>query len=158
MAAKRTEASSYPSRFGGGHVTIAQYITEYLCENIARSKKKELPQKFWEIEEWATFFKAQIVLLNRQILPYVHPRAVVKALKDGRAWGLNSFGGFLKVPKWTALLREHNLAVLKEVEREESLEAVEAPDATKQKPRVSHGKKSIFNTLREIDNGEKEDR
>src|SRR5687767_9933632 len=100
MAKERSKTSCYPSRYGGGHVTIAQYITEYLCENIASSKGKELPSQFWELEEWAKFFKTQIVLLNRQILPYIHPRAVVKALKDYRCKYVTSFGGFMKVDKW----------------------------------------------------------
>jgi hypothetical protein len=153
MAAKRSGASCYPSRYGGGHVTIAQYITEYLCENIARSKKRELPPNFWEIEEWASFFKTQIVLLNRQILSQgVHPRAVVKALKDRRSFGLNSFGGFLKVPKWTKLLAEQHKACTAEDERESKLKTFEAPDATKDKPRIKPGKTSILSTLRYIYN------
>ena len=157
MAVNRSKVSCYPSRYDGGHVTIAQYITEYLCENIARSKGRELPPKFWEIEEWASFFKTQIVLLNRQILGNgIHPRAVVKALKDKRCWGLNSFGGFLKVKKWNALLVEHNARCLKEDERESKLEVFEAPDATKQQPRVPQGKIHILTTLREIDNGQEE--
>jgi hypothetical protein len=159
MAATRSDTSCYPSRYGGGHVTIAQYITEYLCENIARSKRQELPPKFWEIEEWASFFKTQIVLLNRQILANeIHPRAVVKALKDRRCFGVNSFGGFLKVPKWKNVLLEHHNACLKQDEQESKLPAFEAPDATKQKPRIPTGKTSILHTLRDIDNEQKENR
>lgn len=156
MAKQRSEKSCYPSRYGGGSVTIAQYITEYLCENIAKANKKDLPTQFWEQEEWAKFFKAQIILLNRMILPYIHPRAVVKALKDWRCNHVTSFGGFVKVPRWTKVLVEHdNLC-----RAEDAKKVVETPDidATKQKPARPFGRKSVFSKLRDIDNGESKER
>lgn len=154
MAKERSAKSCYPSRYGGGSVTIAQYITEFLCENIAKANKKDLPTQFWEQEEWAKLFKAQIVLLNRKILPFIHPRAVVKALKDWRCKGVNSFGGFIKVARWTQVLVEYDKLCV----AEDARKLVETPniDATKQKPQKPIGRRSIFDKLREIDNGEKE--
>lgn len=157
MASRRTKKSVYPSRYGGGHVTIAQYITEYLCENIARSRKQELPTKFWEIEEWAKFFRMQIVLLNRQILPYVHPRAVVKSLKDHRCKFVTSFGGFTKVEKWKQVLVEYDRICKAEDEREAKMQEHKAPDATLQKPRVKEGSIGILAKLRGIENGKEEE-
>lgn len=153
MAKQRSKKSTYPSRYGGGHVTIAQYITEYLCENIARSRGKELPQNFWENEDWAKFFKTQIVLLNRQILPYFHPRAIVKSLKDFRCKRVNSFGGFLKVKPWLETLREMDKLCRAEDEREAQLKEHIVPDATKDKPVSIPGKKNVLSKLRELENG-----
>lgn len=150
MAKERTEASTYPSRYGGGHVTIAQYITEYLCENIARSRKMELPLKFWENEDWAKFFRTQIILLNQKLMVKYHPRAIVKALKDRRCKRVNSFGGFLKVPAWLKVLEEMHKACLLEDERTRQLKEHIVVDATKEQPKQPQGKKSILSTLREI--------
>ena len=154
MAKQRSSKSTYPSRYDGGHVTIAQYITEYLCENIIRSRGKELPPKFWENEDWAKFYKAQIVLLNRQILPYYHPRSVVKALKDFRCKRVNSFGGFLKVKAWKIVLDQMDRLCRAEDSREQALAVSEVVDATKDKPRQQDGKQSLLPTLRELDSGE----
>lgn len=150
MAKNRSDVSTYPSRYGGGHVTIAQYITEYLCENIAKSKGKELPTQFWELEEWGKFFKTQIVLLNKQLIKKYHPRAIVLALKDYRCKHVNSFGGFLKVPKWKEVLIEKDLLCKAEDKKREQIKETNAVDATTQKPRQPLGNKSILSKLRDL--------
>jgi hypothetical protein len=158
MAKTRSSKSTYPSRFGGGHITIAQYITEYLCENIARVRGKELPQQFWEIEEWAKFFRTQITLLNRHLIKSYHPRAIVKALKDPRCKYVNSFGGFMKVPNWKKVLTEMDSLCKIEDQRDSNLKLHIAPDATKSKPIKRTGNKTILSKLRETDDGKEESR
>jgi len=154
MAKRRSNKSTYPSRYGGGHVTIVQYITEYLCENIARANGKELPTQFWEQEEWAKFFKTQIVLLNQRLINKYHPRAIVKALKDPRCRRITSFGGFIKVKGWKKVLKEMDGVCRAEDARIDSLQPTIAVDATTQKPQIQHGKKSVLSKLRDLDNGE----
>lgn len=156
MAKQRSKKSTYPSRYGGGHVTIAQYITEFLCENIAKAKGKELPPQFWEQDEWAKLFKLQIVLLNRQLIKKYHPRAIVKCLKDFRCKHVNSFGAFLKVERWITVLKEHDAACRAADLREAQLQETVAVDATKSKPRKVQGKKHVLSTLRDLDNNGKE--
>lgn len=151
MAKLYSNKSCYPSRYGGGNVTIYQYITEYLCEKVALKNKKELPQKFWELEEWNKFFKTQIVLLNK-CFKNIHPRAIVKALKDNRSFGITSFGGFLKVPKWESLLKEKNKECVDEDSKKESLKETKVTDATKIKPIRIKGSVSLLNKLSELDN------
>jgi len=158
MAKRRSNQSTYPSRYGGGHVTIAQYITEYLCENIARSNGKELPTQFWEQEEWAKFFKTQIVLLNRQLIKKYHPRAIVKALKDPHCKRVTSFGGFLKVEVWKKILEKMDGICRAEDIRSSKIEPTVVVDATKQKPQIQHGKKNVLSILRDLDNGEESSR
>lgn len=158
MAKRRSNKSTYPSRYGGGHVTIAQYITEYLCENIARANGKELPTQFWEQEEWTKFFKTQIVLLNQRLIKKYHPRAIVKALKDPRCKRVTSFGGFLKVEHWIKVLKEMDGICRAEDIRSSTLKETVAVDATKQKPQIQHGKKSVLSKLRDLDNGEESSR
>jgi hypothetical protein len=156
MAKERSKKSTYPSRYGGGYVTIAQYITEYLCENIAKNKGKELPQQFWELEEWSKFYKTQIVLLNKYIIKKYHPRAVVKALKDFRCKNVNSFGGFLKVPIWKKTLTEMDKLCKYEDDRENNLKITNVINATHSKPIQPQGKKTIFTQLRDLEDGKKD--
>lgn len=159
MAKEYSKKSCYPSRYGGGNVTIAQYITEYLCENAASLKKKDLPQNFWELEDWEKFFKAQIILLNKMFLNKgVHPRALVKALKDKRCYGVNSFGGFLKVPKWKQVLLEKVKECEAEDKKTAELKETVVVDATMKTPSKIEGKKALLNKLSELDNGEERER
>ena len=68
MAKNTTEKSRYPSRYSPeGWVSASQYITELICEKKARTDKKELPIKFWEIKEWCKYYKYQITLANKLI-------------------------------------------------------------------------------------------
>jgi len=86
MAKKRTEKSKYPSRYSpNGWVHAAQYITELICEKKAKTEKKELPLKFWELKEWLKFYRYQITLANKLIKEYGE-HVVISALNDKRMW------------------------------------------------------------------------
>ncbi len=86
MAKQRTEKSKYPSRYSpNGWVHAAQYITELICEKKAQVDKKELPLKFWELEEWLKFYRYQITLANKLIKEYGE-HVIISALKDNRMW------------------------------------------------------------------------
>jgi hypothetical protein len=86
MAKTHTKRSPYPSRFGGPDcwVSVAQYVTEYVCELKAKREKKDLPTRFWDLPDWKKYFRFQIVLANR-LLKEFSPDDLVRALKDGRA-------------------------------------------------------------------------
>ena len=84
MGQKRTEKSRYQSRYSPkGYVTAAQYICEMICEAKARSEGKELPFKFWELEEWAKFFRSQINSANSLLKKYSE-KAILAVLKDNK--------------------------------------------------------------------------
>lgn len=58
----------------------AQFITELICLNKARSQKIDLETKFWEIPSWEKFFRQQIPAANKLLKSY-DAVAIVKALK-----------------------------------------------------------------------------
>lgn len=89
MAKTRTEHSRFPSRYGGGNVTAAQYITECLCWLIARQDKKVLVDQFWKHAPWDHIFRNQIPAANALIQEY-HPNVVIAMLRDKRCWKLRS--------------------------------------------------------------------
>jgi hypothetical protein len=58
----------------------AQYITEYICLNKARSEGVDLQTKFWEAPKWEKFYRSQIPAANSLLKQY-SAIAIVKALK-----------------------------------------------------------------------------
>ena len=50
----------YPSRYGGGNITAAQFLAELACEHDALRKKQKLPNKFWNHNRWKRSFLSQV--------------------------------------------------------------------------------------------------
>jgi hypothetical protein len=78
---KRTEKSKYKSLYSGSYVTAAQYFTELICGRIAKKKKKELPDKFWNDSSWAKEFRSQVGAANRLLKKY-DSKAIFNALNN----------------------------------------------------------------------------
>lgn len=90
MSKKRTEKSKYPSRYSPeGFVTAAQYIIELICEKNAKLKKKDLPIKFWRLDEWDKFYRSQLRKTHSLLKKY-DEKAIIQALNDTRAWNIYS--------------------------------------------------------------------
>ena len=154
MAKSRSETSRYPSNFGGGHVTAAQYCTEQLCALIAHQNKQTLPQEFWKADpKWEKFFRQQAKPVNDLNKKY-GAEAVVAALKDKRCARMRSFRAtFIIEPVIRKKLRE-----IKVQQAQPLAEAVE-PASTTAKPRKPSKPRgqSLFGRLREIEHGKEED-
>jgi len=152
MATNRTESSRFPSNYGGGWVTPAQYITECLCVLIAKRERKDLTDNFWNNEPWNKIFVRQVGLAGKLLKQY--PAEVILAtLRDRRCWKINSFGA-----KWLLT------PLLNEKQKEYDAQQVQKPEtpmkktSTVQKPRrITTGKKSLFPQLKEAEHGEKEE-
>lgn len=107
MTSKRTPKSNYPSRYSpGGWVSAPQYITEFVCEKKAQADRKELPIKFWEIDEWKKYFRYQITIAN-QLLKDFSEEAVMAALRDNRCWKTYS----LRSPFLQGIIKEKQASV-----------------------------------------------
>jgi len=92
MPKERSEKSKYPSRYSpGGWVTPAQYIIELVCEQNARFHNKDLPMKFWNLDEWASFFKAQLRVTHKLLKKY-DEKVIIKVIKQKKIRTL--------IPKW----------------------------------------------------------
>ena len=56
-----TNNNRYLSKYSNGkYVTAAQFITEIICERIAKKEKKDLHYRFWISKEWEKQYKGQI--------------------------------------------------------------------------------------------------
>lgn len=143
MPKSQTEASKYPSRYSpGNYITEAQYITELICEKKAKSQKKELPNKFWNLPEWQKFYRQQI-LAATSLLRLYKAKAIIAALNNKEAWNIYS----LRAPQLDAII-EGESRKLKEIESKE--QTIELDTHAKPRPVVGN-KKNIVNRLREIE-------
>lgn len=75
----------YLSKYSNGkEVTAAQFITEIICERIAKKNKQDLHYKFWISKEWQKQYKGQIGSANNLLKKY-DPKDIIDALlsKEG---------------------------------------------------------------------------
>lgn len=102
MAKSQTKKSRYPSRYAPGKfITEAQYITEYVCENNAAMTERELPNNFWELHDWKTYFAFQAVIANRLLKEYSGV-AIIAALKSWQGKRIYS----LQAPQLIRLIQQ----------------------------------------------------
>lgn len=90
MGKNYTEKSGFPSQYGGGYISPAQYLTEKLCVKIARLQKKDLPDHFWELPEWNKLFRRHVGEANKLLKQY-NMNVILAALKDKLVWNMTSF-------------------------------------------------------------------
>ena len=76
MAVNESEESRYQSSYGGGWVSAAQRIAEIMCERQAKSKKVDLPPKFWNLPTWKRSFMQQILAAN-SLLKVYKPKSIL---------------------------------------------------------------------------------
>lgn len=81
MAKDFTNKSGYKSSYSDSWITAAQYITELICENMARKNQQVLPYKFWNEYAWKGTFKRQLLLANG-LLKIYSAAAIVQALRS----------------------------------------------------------------------------
>lgn len=89
-------SKKYPSKYSPGkYVSEMQYIIEMVCERNAAQTQRELPIKFWELPQWASFYKSQLRKCQALLKKY-SSEAILKTLNDYRCnkayslfyWGL----------------------------------------------------------------------
>lgn len=136
----------YPSKYSNGKtVSAAQYITEIICEHLAKKEKRDLHYRFWVNKEWQKFYKSQIFSANKLLKQYSE-KAIIEALKTTAGQKIFS----LRAP--------HLLAIIDQQER--ILAAKPAPAAPVAIERntdnkgvqTTHKTKSLIDKLKELDN------
>lgn len=150
MGKQRTEKSKYESRYSpGGYCTAAQYLVEICCENKARLAGKELPYKFWELEEWAKFFRSQIRAANQLIKKY-NEKAVIQVLKEQKNKKTFSLRAKWLEPQF---IEAHNKILIQEKEIKRATEEKAARESnvvvgTNERPEFK--RKNRLNALEEL--------
>ncbi len=148
MARQKSDKSKFRSIYSNSYVTAAQYITEALFYLIAKSKNIDLPENFWNHEDWKKDFQYQVVLVNRLLKEY-SPHAILKTLRDKRCRSVYSFGIFKKSGNLKKILDTNQ----KHIQYQDSKEVQISPrKSVTDKPRKPTGSKNILALLEETEN------
>ena len=148
MSKQRTELSKNKSPSTGDFCTPAQYVAELICQKQATHEKAgTLPYKFWNLPKWKSIYIRQVSLANKLIKEYGE-EPVIKFTKS-------------KVGSKTISLGARN--VKKEIEKikfaldnapkRDTIEVIESKESIYQS-RKSFGAKTLFQRLKEIENGD----
>jgi len=70
MAKSQTDKSRLPSKYSNGFVSQAQFLTECMCEIIAKHQRKKLPFKFWDLPEWNKTYRRHITEAYKLLKKY----------------------------------------------------------------------------------------
>lgn len=91
MAEERSDKNRWKSIYGGGWIASAQYLAEGMIYRQAKTKKKELPPKFWNNDEiWKRAFLLQVRFASALLKIYA-PEAIIRALRTPQGKKIYSF-------------------------------------------------------------------
>jgi len=140
MGKNRTEKSKYPSRYSpGGWVTGPQYIIELICERKAKRENVDLPIQFWNLFEWASYYKSQLRSCHQLTKKYSE-KAILDMLKENKSC-------FSLRPQWVHELVEKeykNLEMQKELFKKDTT-------PTDRKKNKTHSKLKIQDPFQGLD-------
>ena len=147
MTRERSEKSKYKHLSTGEYCTCAAYVAEIMCMRQAEFKGSgSLPYKFWNTAKWKWPFLRQTMVATELIKEFSE-KALVRALDkiSKKTFSLNG-------PNVKYKVRQEQELIDKEQQQErQKLELNEEQTFRKS----SRTKKSLFNSLRDIDNGKK---
>ena len=147
---QRTSKSKYKHKSTGEYCTCAAFVAEIMCEKNAENKNQgSLPYKFWSKKPWDWTFKRQMIAANRILKDHkISEQALVKAILSDAFKGIFS----LNHPKAIGVIKKYQLLLDKETDKKQE---IEVKKSAKHRDR-RFGKKNIFKTLRNLENGEEE--
>ena len=114
----------YLSKYSNGKsVSPAQYITELICEKMAKKENKDLHYKFWSSPQWQKYYRNQIGSANKLLKKYTD-QAIVRALSNPKSAKIYS----LRAPHLIAIIEEEqnklaseNTVLSIKIERKENI-------------------------------------
>ena len=147
---QRTSKSKYKHKSTGEYCTCAAFVAEIMCEKNAENKNQgSLPYKFWSKKPWDWTFKRQMIAANRILKDHkISEQALVKAVLSDDFKGIFS----LNHPKALGVIKRYQLLLDKETDKSQDIEVKKNPKRRDKR----FGKKNIFKTLRNLENGEEE--
>ena len=87
---KPMSKQKYNSRYSPDKkVTCAQLIIEIVCENRAVKDDKELPIKFWDLDEWNKFYRMQLRYCHKLCKAHT-PSKVLAFIWQKKIWDLRA--------------------------------------------------------------------
>lgn len=133
----------YPSKYSNGKtVTAAQYITELICENMAKKDKKDLHYRFWVSPEWEKYYRNQIASAHALLKKYTDT-AIIRALNNPKSERIYS----LRAPHLPAIIEQEQM-VLDTQNQELSINLERPENVAFSKPKV---KSNIISKLKDLE-------
>lgn len=136
-------SKNYVSKVSGRDTNAAQFITELIMVRQAVKKKKDLPDKFWNMPEWRLEYKRQIVKANTFLKVYDSDIIISTLLNHNNKW-INS----LWLPSLGELIEKTQL----DIDKEDHTKILEFSDNIDAKPGKKYGTQSEISRMRELDN------
>lgn len=134
----------YASKYSNGkEVSAAQYISELVCERIAKKNKKDLHYRFWLSKEWQKEYKGQIAAANKLLTKYACSRIVSALLTKN---GLKIYS--LRAPHLIGIIEQ---TPEPKEELYENIPSINRVLLNKGKSIISN--KNLLDKLKEIDDG-----
>ena len=134
--------AKYLSKYSTGQSSAAQYITQIICEHKAT---EDLPQYFWRLPKWASFYRQQIISAN-SLLRIYSAAAIIRALELPIARSIYS----LRAPHLDALIKAEESKLQQAMTNAERAEKIERADITA-KPRQAQPIQTNLSKLKELD-------
>lgn len=135
----------YTSLISGRNCTAAQFIVEMMVSRQALKKGIDLPDKFWNLKEWKSEYKRQIIKAHSYLKIY-EPEIIIKTLSETDNKWINSLF-------YTRLNEMFQKTKIK-FDRESKETTLEYTENVESQPAKKFGnKQSKLNKIREIENG-----
>jgi hypothetical protein len=134
----------YPSKYSNGKtVSAAQYITEMICEHLAKKEKRDLHYRFWVNKEWAKYYKSQIFTAHKLLKKYSE-KAIIEALKTPVAQKIYS----LRAPHLLAIIDQQEKILQAKADLVQEVSITRTTENTGSAKKIS---KNIIDKLKELE-------
>jgi hypothetical protein len=139
-------AKRYPSKYSNGKsVTAAQYITELICEKMAKKDKKDLHYRFWVTPELEKYYRNQIASAHALLKKY-SDTAVIRALNNPKTEKIYS----LRAPHLPAIIEQEQHSL--DNENQTLSKVYDRPDNVSFRDATTIKRNNIISKLKDLDN------
>jgi hypothetical protein len=139
-------AKRYPSKYSNGKsVTAAQYITELICEKMAKKDKKDLHYRFWVTPECEKYYRNQIASAHALLKKY-SDTAVIRALNNPKTEKIYS----LRAPHLPAIIEQEQHRL--DNENQTLSKVYDRPDNVSFRDATIIKRNNIISKLKDLDN------
>lgn len=133
----------FTSKYSNGkRVTPAQYLVEFICERIAKIKKKDLHYRFWLSKEWSKEYRGQIAAANNLLSRY-DIKIILQALKSTKGSKIYS----LRAPHLIPIIESTSPIALHRSEKKIDRSSMGSRGKTESQ------NKNIIDRIKDLENG-----
>jgi hypothetical protein len=126
-------------------VSVAQYITELICEHKAKRDKSDLHYRFWTSTKWEAYYRNQIASAHKLLSKY-GAKSIISALRDPVAEKIYS----LRAPHLLPIIEKHEQII----SSENTSLTIEIDRTANKSYRQTQKRNNIISKLKDLDNGD----